>query len=81
MGSKDFQNIYAYCQSLKHQNYLVKLILKKRWETDETFKNCLKQQKNKTFVWAHEDIFWGCGLNRVLFKVTELKHIPGANHF
>ena len=86
VGSKDFQNIYAYCQTLKRlsvfdQNYLVKLILKKRWQTDETFKNCLKQQKNKTFVWVHEDIFWGCGLSRVLFKVTELKHMPGANQW
>ena len=52
VGSKDFLNIYAYCQSLKRlsvfdQNYLAKLILKNRWQTDESFKNCLKQQKKQ----------------------------------
>ena len=44
VGSKDFQNIYAYCQTLKRlsvfdQHYLAKLILKKRWEVDESFKD------------------------------------------
>ena len=86
MGPKHFQTIYEYCQTLKRLSvfdryYLVKLILKKRWELDQSFKDCLKRQKRKTFVWVHEDIFWGCGLSKVLFKVTELKHMPGANQW
>ena len=54
VGTKNFQNIYAYCQTLKHlsvfdQYYLVKLILKKRCEADQSFKDCLKRQKKKNF--------------------------------
>ena len=61
VGSKDFQNIYAYSHTIKSlsvfdQNYLVKLILKKRWQTDKSFKNCLGQQKKNLCVGARRYI-------------------------
>ena len=82
----DFQNVYDYCKTLKclsveQQIVLVKNILETRWVEDKVFREYLSQQKNKTLVWVNEDEFWGCGLNKTLFQVTELKHIPGANQW
>ena len=83
---KDFVNVYEYCQTLKslsaeNQNNLVKIIFKKRWDEDKVFRDYLSKQRDKTLVWVQEDIYWGCGLNKVLFKLTELKHMLGANQW
>ena len=52
------------------------IIFLKRWDEDKVFRDYLSKQRDKTLV-----VGWGCGLSKVLFKVTELKHMPGANQW